>query len=37
MNGSAVFTRNNAIGNSLGQVQTILQGRITRIAFQMRF
>ena len=37
LNGNAVFARNNAIGNSLGQVQTILQGRITRLAFQMRF
>jgi hypothetical protein len=37
LNGNAVFTRNNAIGTSLGQVQTILQGRVIRLAFQMRF
>ncbi len=37
LNGNAVFTRNNAIGGSLGQVQTILQGRVVRLAFQMRF
>ncbi len=37
LNGNAVFTRNNAIGASLGQVQSILQGRIIRLAFQMRF
>jgi Carboxypeptidase regulatory-like domain len=37
LNGNAVFTRNNAIGSALGQVQTILQGRLYRLAFQMRF
>jgi hypothetical protein len=37
LNGSAVFTRNNAIGGSLGQVTAILQGRIIRLGFQMRF
>jgi hypothetical protein len=37
MNGNAIFTRNNSIGSSLGQVQTVLQGRIVRLAFQMRF
>jgi hypothetical protein len=37
LNGNAVFTRNNSIGNSLGQVQSVLQGRVMRIAFQMRF
>jgi hypothetical protein len=37
LNGSAVFTRNNSIGNSLGQVTAILQCRIIRVAFQMRF
>ena len=37
LNGNAIFTRNNAIGTSLGQVQSILQGRIVRLAFQMRF
>jgi Carboxypeptidase regulatory-like domain len=37
LNGNAIFARNSAIGASLGQVQTILQGRIVRLAFQMRF
>ena len=37
LNGNAIFMRNNAIGASLGQVQSILQGRIVRLAFQMRF
>jgi hypothetical protein len=37
LNGSAIFTRNNSIGNSLGQVQSILQGRIVRLAFQFKF
>jgi hypothetical protein len=37
LNGDAIFTRNNSIGNSLGQVQSILQGRIVRLAFQMKF
>ena len=37
LNQNAIFARNNAIGGSLGQVQQILQGRIMRLAFQMRF
>jgi carboxypeptidase family protein/TonB-dependent receptor-like protein len=37
LNANAVFTRNNAIGASLGQVTAILQGRIIRLGFQMRF
>jgi carboxypeptidase family protein len=37
LNQNAIFARNSAIGASLGQVQTILQGRIMRLAFQMRF
>jgi hypothetical protein len=37
LNGNAIFTRNNSVGSSLGQVQSILQGRIVRLAFQMRF
>ena len=37
LNGNTVFTRNNAIGSSLGQVETILQGRMLRLAFQMKF
>jgi hypothetical protein len=37
LNQNAIFTRNNAVGSSLGQVTAILQGRIVRLAFQMRF
>jgi len=37
LNGNAVFGRNNAIGTSLGQVTSVLQGRVYRLAFQMRF
>jgi hypothetical protein len=43
LNGSAIFTRNNSVPasvgatSSLGQVETILQGRVFRLAFQMRF
>jgi hypothetical protein len=37
LNGNAVFTRNSQVGASLGQIQTILQGRLTRLAFQMKW
>jgi hypothetical protein len=37
LNGNAIFTQNNAIGASLGQVQAILQGRMMRLGFQMKF
>lgn len=37
LNGNAVFSRNSAVGASLGQIQTILQGRLVRLAFQMKF
>ena len=37
LNGTAIFTQNNAIGASLGQVQSILQGRMMRLGFQMKF
>ena len=37
LNGNAVFTRNSQVGNSLGQIQTILQGRLMRLAFQMKW
>ncbi len=37
LNGNAIFARNNSIGASLGQVTSILQGRIVRLAFQMKF
>ncbi len=37
LNGNAVFSRNSGVGTSLGQIQTILQGRLTRLAFQMKW
>jgi hypothetical protein len=37
LNGNAIFARNSSIGPSLGQVQSILQGRIVRLAFQLKF
>lgn len=37
LNGNAIFSQNSAIGNSLGQVQQILQGRMMRLGFQMKF
>ena len=37
LNGNAIFSQNNAIGGSLGQVQAILQGRMMRLGFQMKF
>jgi len=37
LNGNAIFARQDTVGNSLGDVTTILQGRLTRIAFQMKF
>jgi hypothetical protein len=37
LNGNAIFARNNNVGATLGQVQTILQGRMMRLAFQMKF
>ena len=37
LNNNAVFTTNNAIGTSLGQVTSILMGRLPRLAFQMKF
>jgi hypothetical protein len=43
LNGNAIFSRNNNVpasvgaATSLGQVESILQGRIVRLAFQMRF
>jgi hypothetical protein len=43
LNGSATFSRNNSVPasvgatSSLGQVESILQGRVFRLAFQMRF
>ena len=37
LNGNAIFAANNAIGSTLGQVTTILQGRMMRLGFQMKF
>ncbi|MCM3878908.1 MAG: TonB-dependent receptor [Vicinamibacterales bacterium] len=37
LNGNAIFARQDTVGNALGDVTTILQGRLTRLAFQMRF
>jgi hypothetical protein len=37
LNGNATFAQNSAIGGSLGQVNSILQGRIVRLGFQMKF
>jgi hypothetical protein len=37
LNGNAIFARQDAVGNSLGDVTTILQGRLIRLAFQMKF
>ena len=37
LNGNAILTTNNAIGSSLGQVQSIQLARMPRIAFQMKF
>jgi len=37
LNANAIFARNSAVGNSLGNVTTILQGRLIRLAFQMKF
>ena len=37
LNGNAIFSQNNAIGASLGQVTAILQGRMMRLGFQMKF
>ena len=37
LNGNAIFARQDTVGNSLGDVGTILQGRLIRLAFQMKF
>jgi hypothetical protein len=37
LNGNAIFARQDTVGNALGDVTTILQGRLTRVAFQMKF
>jgi hypothetical protein len=36
-NSNSILTTNNAIGGSLGRINSILKGRMPRIAFQMRF
>jgi hypothetical protein len=37
LNSNAIFSTNDAIGASLGQVQSIQPGRMPRVALQMRF
>jgi hypothetical protein len=37
LNGNAIFSQVSQVGTSLGQIQTILQGRLTRLAFQMKW
>jgi hypothetical protein len=37
LNSNAIFTTNDAVGNSLGQVTRILLGRFPRLAFQMKW
>ena len=37
LNGNTIFARQSAVGNSLGDVTTILQGRLVRLAFQMKY
>jgi hypothetical protein len=37
LNSSAILGTNNSIGSSLGQVSSIMPGRVPRIAFQMRW
>jgi hypothetical protein len=37
LNNNAIFARNSSVGASLGDVTTILQGRLLRLAFQMKF
>jgi hypothetical protein len=37
LNGNAVFSQVSQVGSSLGQIQTILQGRLMRLAFQMKW
>jgi hypothetical protein len=37
LNSNTILTANNAIGSSLGQVNSIQLGRLPRIAFQMKF
>ncbi|HEV3217993.1 MAG TPA: carboxypeptidase regulatory-like domain-containing protein [Vicinamibacterales bacterium] len=37
LNNNAIFARTSSVGASLGYVTTILQGRLMRLAFQMKF
>jgi hypothetical protein len=37
LNNNAIFARTSTVGASLGNVTTILQGRLIRLAFQMKF
>ena len=36
-NSSSILSTNNSVGGSLGEVTSVLKGRMPRIAFQMRF
>jgi len=36
-NSSSILTTTNSIGSSLGQVNSILYGRLPRLVFQMKF
>jgi hypothetical protein len=36
-NSASILTTTDAVGSSLGGVESILKGRIPRVAFQMRF
>ena len=37
LNGNAIFGTNNSIGSSLGNITSILMGRLPRLAFQMQW
>jgi hypothetical protein len=37
LNGASILSTNNAVGGSLGQVTSVLKGRMPRIALQVRF
>ena len=37
LNTGAIFTENNSVGSSLGQVTAILQGRMPQLGFQMKW
>lgn len=37
LNGASILSTNNSVGASLGQVTSVLKGRMPRIALQVRF